>query len=141
MDREQQTLQQASENIPQQLPVNNSGTTQGISSKSRLIAFLLCTFAGYVGAHNFYVGRIRRGILQLLLIVGSFIVYFCSLMHLVLSNVDNPDAANAVFVGVFISLIPFMATGIWIFVDWIMILAGVFKDKQRCLLKNWSVND
>ncbi|MBP3415984.1 MAG: TM2 domain-containing protein [Spirochaetaceae bacterium] len=135
------TEQQAIENTQQQLPANNSGTAQEISPKSRLIAFLLCTFAGYVGAHNFYVGRIRRGIIQLLLIVSSFIVYFCSLLYLVLSNVDNPDAADAVFVGVFISLIPIMATAIWIFVDWIMILAGAFKDKQKRPLKNWSVND
>ncbi len=135
------TEQQAIENPQQQLPANNSGTAQEISHKSRLIAFLLCTFAGYVGAHNFYVGRIRRGIIQLLLIVSSFIVYFCSLLYLVLSNVDNPDAADAVFVGVFISLIPIMATAIWIFVDWIMILAGAFKDKQKRPLKNWSVND
>lgn len=135
------TEQEAVENTQQQLPANNSGTAQEISPKSRLIAFLLCTFAGYVGAHNFYVGRIRRGIIQLLLIVSSFIVYFCSLLYLVLSNVDNPDAADAVFVGVFISLIPIMATAIWIFVDWIMILAGTFKDKQKRPLKNWSVND
>ena len=135
------TEQQAIENTQQQLPANNSGTAQEISPKSRLIAFLLCTFAGYVGAHNFYVGRIRRGIIQLLLIVSSFIVYFCSLLYLVLSNVDNPDAADAVFVGVFISLIPIMATAIWIFVDWIMILAGAFKDKQKRPWKNWSVND
>ena len=137
MDTEQEAL----ENTQQQLPANNSGTAQEISPKSRLIAFLLCTFAGYVGAHNFYVGRIRRGIIQLLLIVSSFIVYFCSLLYLVLSNVDNPDAADAVFVGVFISLIPIMAAAIWIFVDWIMILAGAFKDKQKRPLKNWSVND
>ena len=135
------TEQKAVENTQQQLPANNSGTAQEISPKSRLIAFLLCTFAGYVGAHNFYVGRIRRGIIQLLLIVSSFIVYFCSLLYLVLSNVDNPDAADAVFVGVFISLIPIMAAAIWIFVDWIMILAGAFKDKQKRPLKNWSVND
>ena len=135
------TEQQAIENTQQQLPANNSGTAQEISPKSRLIAFLLCTFAGYVGAHNFYVGRIRRGIIQLLLIVSSFIVYFCSLLYLVLSNVANPDAADAVFVGVFISLIPIMAAAIWIFVDWIMILAGAFKDKQKRPLKNWSVND
>ena len=135
------TEQQAIENTQQQLPANNSGTAQEISPKSRLIAFLLCTFAGYVGAHNFYVGRIRRGIIQLLLIVSSFIVYFCSLLYLVLSNVDNPDAADAVFVGVFISPIPIMAAAIWIFVDWIMILAGAFKDKQKRPLKNWSVND
>ena len=135
------TEQQAVENTQQQLPANNSGTAQEISPKSRLIAFLLCTFAGYVGAHNFYVGRIRRGIIQLLLIVSSFIVYFCSLLYLVLSNVDNPDAADAVFVGVFISLIPIMAAAIWIFVDWIMMLAGAFKDKQKRPLKNWSVND
>jgi TM2 domain-containing membrane protein YozV len=36
-----------------------------ISSRSRLIAFLLCFFLGYLGVHRFYVGKIGTGVLML----------------------------------------------------------------------------
>lgn len=36
------------------------------SAKSRLIAFILCTFLGFFGAHRFYAGKITSAILQLL---------------------------------------------------------------------------
>ncbi len=36
-----------------------------ISSKSRLISFLLCVFLGYLGVHRFYVGKIGTGLLML----------------------------------------------------------------------------
>lgn len=34
-----------------------------ISNKSRLVAFLLCFFFGYIGVHRFYAGKIGTGIL------------------------------------------------------------------------------
>ncbi len=37
-----------------------------VSSKSRLVAFLLAWFLGIFGAHRFYAGRITSGVLQLL---------------------------------------------------------------------------
>jgi len=36
------------------------------SEKSRLVAFLLCTFLGYLGVHRFYAGKVGTGILWLL---------------------------------------------------------------------------
>jgi TM2 domain-containing membrane protein YozV len=36
------------------------------SPKSRLIAFILCTFVGVFGIHRFYLGRTTSGVLQLL---------------------------------------------------------------------------
>ncbi len=33
-----------------------------VSSKSRLVALLLCFFLGYLGVHRFYVGKIGTGI-------------------------------------------------------------------------------
>ena len=41
------------------------------SLKSKYVAFALCLFAGYFGAHYFYVGRKGRGILYLFT-VGLF---------------------------------------------------------------------
>lgn len=59
--------------------INQSSTTVnvnvngvgGVSPKSRLVAFLLCTFLGPIGVHRFYVGKVGTGILWLLT-VGCF---------------------------------------------------------------------
>jgi TM2 domain-containing membrane protein YozV len=39
------------------------------SPKSRLIALLLVIFVGMFGVHNFYVGKTRNGVIQLVLTV------------------------------------------------------------------------
>jgi len=69
-----------------------------VSEKSRLVAFLLCTFLGYLGVHRFYVGKVGTGILWLL--TG----------------------------GLF---------GIGLFIDWILILVGSFKDDVGNEISNW----
>lgn len=43
----------------------------GVRVKNKWVAFLLCLFLGYIGAHKFYEGRIGMGILYLLT-VGLF---------------------------------------------------------------------
>ena len=136
MDTELQTTQQ--------VPVTNAGSTKTGSSKSRLVAFLLCTFAGFVGAHNFYVGRTVRGIIQLVLVIGGFILYGVAIVTLAAlsTKVDNgADVEIALIVGILLSLVPVLVGAMWIFIDWIMVLAGAFKDKNKRPLKNWSIND
>ncbi|MCI6663662.1 MAG: TM2 domain-containing protein [Spirochaetia bacterium] len=136
MDTELQTTQQ--------VPATNAGSTKTGSSKSRLVAFLLCTFAGFVGAHNFYVGRTVRGIIQLVLMIGGFILYGVAIVTLATlsTKVDNgADVEIALIVGILLSLVPVLVGAIWIFIDWIMVLAGAFKDKNKRPLKNWSIND
>ena len=136
MDTELQTTQQ--------VPETNAGSTKTGSSKSRLVAFLLCTFAGFVGAHNFYVGRTVRGIIQLVLMIGGFILYGVAIVTLATlsTKVDNgADGEIALIVGILLSLVPVLVGAMWIFIDWIMVLAGAFKDKNKRPLKNWSIND
>jgi TM2 domain-containing membrane protein YozV len=43
---------------------------QNISSKSRLVALLLCWFLGVFGAHRFYVGKTGTAILMILTLGG-----------------------------------------------------------------------
>jgi len=42
-----------------------------ISSRSRVIALLLCFFLGWLGVHRFYVGKIGTGVLMLLTAGGG----------------------------------------------------------------------
>ena len=49
------------------LASNNMLAGNIISSKSRLVALLLCFFLGWLGVHRFYVGKIGTGILMVLL--------------------------------------------------------------------------
>lgn len=37
----------------------------GVREKNKWVAFLLCLFLGYIGAHKFYEGKIGMGILYL----------------------------------------------------------------------------
>ncbi|MBR5580073.1 MAG: NINE protein [Treponema sp.] len=133
MDTELQTTQQ--------VPETNAGSTKTGSSKSRLVAFLLCTFAGFVGAHNFYVGRTVRGIIQLVLMIGGFILYGVAIVTMATLSTKVDNGADALIVGILLSLVPVLVGAMWIFIDWIMVLAGAFKDKNKRPLKNWSIND
>jgi TM2 domain-containing membrane protein YozV len=40
------------------------------SDKKRLVAFLLCFFLGWLGAHRFYVGKTGTAILQIFTLGG-----------------------------------------------------------------------
>lgn len=45
---------------------------QAVSSKSRLVAALLCFFLGWLGIHRFYVGKTGTGILTIVTLFGFF---------------------------------------------------------------------
>jgi TM2 domain-containing membrane protein YozV len=103
----------------------------GASPKTKLVAFLLCTFLGTVGAHRFYVGRIGGAVGQLLLTIAGSI--FAGVGVVVALN----NAVVGGIVGVIGNII-IGAVGIWVFVDWIMILVTKFKDKHGQVLTSWT---
>jgi len=70
-----------------------------MSEKSRLAAFLLCFFFGFLGAHRFYVGKIGTAILQIFTLGGL---------------------------------------GIWVLIDFILIIVGSFTDKEGNKITNWN---
>lgn len=45
-----------------------------MSSKSKIVALILCFFFGVLGLHRFYVGKIGTGLLQLFT-GGGFLVW------------------------------------------------------------------
>lgn len=49
----------------------------GVREKNKWVAFLLCLFLGYIGAHKFYEGKVGMGILYLFTMglfgIGAFV--------------------------------------------------------------------
>ena len=89
--RQVEQLQGANQGTPTQIIVNNTNNTNNASEtnntnmgvmhygtpKNKWVAFILCFFLGYLGAHRFYEGKIGTGILYLftagLFGIGAFI--------------------------------------------------------------------
>lgn len=86
-----------------------------VSQKERLVAFLLCFFLGVFGAHRFYAGRTLSAVNILVL---NIIGWFTS------------------FLGVGLVLIGIAS--FWVFIDFIIIIIGKFKDKNGYLILNWT---
>jgi TM2 domain-containing membrane protein YozV len=79
-----------------------------MAEKSKVVAALLCFFLGMLGIHRFYLGKIGTGIIQLLLLIlGSVLLI--------------------VGVGVFV----YGALGLWVLIDFILILTGTLKAKIK----------
>ena len=95
-----------------------------ISSKSRLVTTLTVFFVGTLGVHRFYLGKIETALPMLLLTIVGYI-----LMGV---GVATYLWGITVFGYLFI-----IAVGIWAFVDFIMAVVGIMKDKEGRVIKNW----
>jgi TM2 domain-containing membrane protein YozV len=104
---------------PQQSPFAPNAAPQpvpaamGISPKSKTTAALLAFFLGTLGIHRFYAGKTGSAIFMLILGILGYATVFVIVGYFILS-----------------------ALGLWILIDFIMILSGKFKDKNGLLIKN-----
>jgi TM2 domain-containing membrane protein YozV len=71
--------------------------TENYSSKSRLVALLLCFFIGYLGIHRFYVGKFGTGVLQIITLGGLGIWVLIDLIMIVMGSFKDADG-RVVFV-------------------------------------------
>jgi TM2 domain-containing membrane protein YozV len=68
-----------------------------VSKKNRLIALLLCFFAGWGGGHRFYVNKIGTGLLMLFTMGGFGMWYFLDLVMIasgVFKDKENLPVTN-----------------------------------------------
>jgi TM2 domain-containing membrane protein YozV len=86
-----------------------------VSSKSRLVLTLLAFFVGTIGIHRFYAGKTGTAITMLILgIIGWATIWLL---------------VGVFFIG---------AVGLWALIDFIMAVAGSFKDKDGKVIANWN---
>ena len=95
-----------------------------ISPKHRAIALVLSLFVGFIGVHRFYAGKVKSGLLQLAVFIAAS--FFAGGVE------GEPDSAKPMLGGIILGIL-----GIWVFVDFILICAGNFKDKHGDRIKNW----
>ncbi len=88
-----------------------------ISSRSRLITVLLALFLGIFGVHRFYIGKIRTAIVMLIL----------SILYLVTVR----------FWG--IMAISLAVVGLWAFINFILAVFGIMKDREGKVIKDWQI--
>jgi TM2 domain-containing membrane protein YozV len=89
-------------------------TVSGVSTKSRAALSIFAFLLGELGVHRFYAGKIGTGIIMLVLtIIGYATMIF---------------TVGFVFLGII---------GLWNLIDFIMAVAGTFKDKDGRVIKNW----
>ncbi len=67
---------------------NTNGMGMYMRARNKWVAFLLCLFLGFVGAHKFYEGRAGMGILYILTMGLFGIGWFIDLINLLLK--PNP---------------------------------------------------
>jgi prolipoprotein diacylglyceryltransferase len=64
---------------------------RAISKKRRLVAFALCFFAGFIGAHRFYVGKTTSGTIQFLTLGGLGIWVIVDMILILTGSFTDKD--------------------------------------------------
>ena len=100
---------------------------QSVSPKSRLAALLFGIFLGSFGVHNFYLGRIIRGVFQ---------VIFKTMFN----TISNPSPLSmlSILPGLFAFIVMIGGVNIWALVEWILIACGKARDKEGRQVLIWT---
>lgn len=120
--------------------------TEEVSKKSRLVALLLSIFLGNIGIHDFYVGRIGRGIVKAVISVLSLIMYVFAIIMMISLLATSYDTARIygdiemipIAVLMVCALLMLFALGIWVIIDIILCATGNFKDKEGKKITLWD---
>jgi len=95
------------------------------SKKSRTATLILCIFFGVLGVHSFYTSKIGVGIARLFIFILGY-------AFIILGLGITADEGFIIIGYIFI-----LIGSIWTFIDFILILAGKFKDKEGKRVLNW----
>lgn len=97
--------------------------TKPTTIKSSIAAGLLGIFLGQFGAHDWYLGDKKKGLIHIVLFAGSFVVILLSSIVAAIALVSGIGFLSAVF-GFFsaIAYLVLMGNGIWGLVEGIIIL-------------------
>lgn len=113
-----------------------NSTENQISRKSRLAALLFGIFLGRYGIENFYLGKTKKALIQLisgLIATAGYLYTYKKLSWLQL--LADPSKANTevIILAVIklISRILFYLTGLWKGLDWIRIASNLYKDSKN----------
>jgi TM2 domain-containing membrane protein YozV len=68
-----------------------TSATESTSTKSWLVALLLCLFLGGLGVHRFYTGKIGTGILMLLTLGGLGIWVLVDLIMIAIGSFKDKE--------------------------------------------------
>lgn len=96
-----------------------------VGVKSKIAAGLLGIFLGVFGVHNFYLGYIKKAVIQLVSVIGSYIIYFLFIFSTLFSDPYLSDeSVGALALGTFFIIMIIVGIRIWSFIEGILILCG-----------------
>lgn len=116
------------------LPTNDSPkkTLTNESQKLRIVSLLLLIFLGPLGAHRFYAGKYKSA-------VAIVVAYpILGIIHIIATISEVARNSPWMPIRTFITGLSFIIVLIVLFVDFVMILCGTFKDKDGNKISKWS---
>lgn len=107
--------------------MNQYGAVGG--GKSKIAAGLLGIFLGSYGVHNFYLGYIKKAVIQLGLVIIGWIIYICSFVSFAVNDAMfySYEAPFTFLGGMVVFLLLIVGVRIWTFIEAILILCGKIK--------------
>jgi len=109
-----------------------------MSEKRILPAMILASFAGFLGAHRFYAGRIYTGLIQLVLFVYGAIKLVPNLSGIF--SIQTPDQMQDWVLHHEIQPFPVLLVAIpsfWALIDCILLALGRLKDSKGNRIQRW----